>query len=410
MIRKAFATWLLLALAVAVWSPSAGAATFSDEFAARETVSALPVEVFGSNLGATAESTDPQAKPFSPYESFHPVGHSIWLEWEAPATQYVTVSLCGSGIQPVLGIYEAPESSYLSEISANRVFVGGDCSPIEDGVTFKAIAGRKYELFVDGDAQPSIASATEGPIAMRIEATPRPANDDFAAAQTLSGAFRSEPRLPGRSTYYTYADGYTWGATVEPGEPIHGSKPSGASIWYRWTAPETGQVEIHAGQRHAVDLAIYRGSSLGALERVFTARDLGFLSVVGGTEYRLALEPQMGDFGPDMGLVWISLAMYKTATLLPVDSPVDRDPPQTKLLGAKVAGRTATVRFRSDEAGRFRCKLDRRKARRCSSPLTYRALALGPHAVKITAIDAAGNADPTPVTARFTIRPPRRHP
>jgi len=33
-------------------------------------------------------------------------------------------------------------------------------------------------------------------------------------------------------------------ATKEPGEPAHAGNDGGASIWYSWTAPSTGNVTI----------------------------------------------------------------------------------------------------------------------------------------------------------------------
>src|SRR3989337_2103386 len=52
-----------------------------------------------------------------------------------------------------------------------------------------------------------------------------PPNEDFAAAQPISGADVS-------------ANGTTKDATMEPGEPHHVSGwPGDHTVWYRWTAP-----------------------------------------------------------------------------------------------------------------------------------------------------------------------------
>jgi Ca2+-binding RTX toxin-like protein len=100
----------------------------------------------------------------------------------------------------------------------------------------------------------------------------------------------------------------------------------------------------------------------------------------------------------------------------PPRPPVRRDttPPQTRLLAhpARVVtapGRRLRVRFRfrfaSSEAGsHFRCRLDRRPAVPCRSPLAY-TVGLGGHTLRVLAIDSAGNADPTPAVARFRVRP-----
>jgi len=70
----------------------------------------------------------------------------------------------------------------------------------------------------------------------------------------------------------------------------------------------------------------------------------------------------------------------------------------------RIRGRRVTVGFRfvANEPGtRFRCKLDSRPRTACSSPRRY-VVGLGRHLFQVTAIDAAGNADPTP--ARFAFR------
>lgn len=94
----------------------------------------------------------------------------------------------------------------------------------------------------------------------------------------------------------------------------------------------------------------------------------------------------------------------------PQPPPPDRTPPRTSLQShppklLRIAGRHRRVAFRfaSNEPGSsFRCKLDRKPYRRCASPRIY-TVGLGRHAVRIVAVDAAGNADRTPVLFRFRL-------
>jgi hypothetical protein len=61
-------------------------------------------------------------------------------------------------------------------------------------------------------------------------------------------------------------------------------------------------------------------------------------------------------------------------------------------------------RFGSNESGAtFRCRLDGRPFRHCASPRRYR-VGLGRHALRIFAVDAAGNRDRTPAIVRFRLR------
>ena len=51
----------------------------------------------------------------------------------------------------------------------------------------------------------------------------------------------------------------------------------------------------------------------------------------------------------------------------------------------------------------FKCKLDRKRFKKCTSPKKFRHLSSGKHKVQVEAIDAAGNVDPTPAKKKFTV-------
>jgi Ca2+-binding RTX toxin-like protein len=90
--------------------------------------------------------------------------------------------------------------------------------------------------------------------------------------------------------------------------------------------------------------------------------------------------------------------------------PVDTTSPRTHLLHrpAKVVRtrahrRTVAFVFSSNELGSgFRCKLDHGPFKACRSPRRYR-VGPGPHAFRVFAVDAAGNADRSPVVFRFRV-------
>jgi CSLREA domain-containing protein len=93
----------------------------------------------------------------------------------------------------------------------------------------------------------------------------------------------------------------------------------------------------------------------------------------------------------------------------------DTDPPQTtiteqpkdKLRVKKTA--TVTYEFVSSEPGStFRCKVDGKAQAPCTSPLTLRGLKKGKHSLEVVAVDAAGNADPTPATDAFEVKKKRK--
>jgi len=94
----------------------------------------------------------------------------------------------------------------------------------------------------------------------------------------------------------------------------------------------------------------------------------------------------------------------------PPPPPQDRRPPQTRIafhppatISALRASRFVAFRFEASEPGAgFRCKLDARPYRPCTSPRSYRVKA-GRHAFRVFAIDRAGNRDRTPALFRFRV-------
>jgi hypothetical protein len=406
----------LVALAfAALWLPAVAAAapTLSDGFAGRSTESGLPVVASGSNVGAGREMGEPVLKPLAP------AGHSVWLEWEATDTGFVTISTCGSGIPTVLGIYEGADFEHFAEVRSVANFAGPECTPMEDGVTFKAQEGVKYEVVVDGNAffvPPAAPSTGEGPISLRIEATPPPPNDDFANGTVLTGRITEEPG--GARFYFVNELGYNWGATREPGEPVHAGGLGGASVWYRWTAPETGTALISANSIGPwVRFAVYTGSGFGSLEQLFGGVYSVQMPVVAGTTYWIVVdgEPEGGTGEMGTFLVGASMRLAPNPGVPSSASATSARPdtvaPRTSIGKRKVRSKagSASFSFGADETGStFRCKLDARKAARCTSPKGYAGLAPGPHTFKVYAVDAAGNADPTPATVRFSIARPRR--
>ena len=88
----------------------------------------------------------------------------------------------------------------------------------------------------------------------------------------------------------------------------------------------------------------------------------------------------------------------------------DATPPETTITKApKRTIRTrrervrVTIRFTATEPGHFTCSLDGRRARRCSSPHTFR-VRKGFHRFQVFATDASGNADPIPDTVGWRVK------
>ena len=73
--------------------------------------------------------------------------------------------------------------------------------------------------------------------------------------------------------------------------------------------------------------------------------------------------------------------------------------------------RKATITFESSEVGStFECSLGGKKPKPCESPVTYKKLDPGKTAFEVAAIDAAGNADPTPAKTKIKLPSRKRSP
>jgi large repetitive protein len=77
---------------------------------------------------------------------------------------------------------------------------------------------------------------------------------------------------------------------------------------------------------------------------------------------------------------------------------IDTTAPDTTISSAPKSGTatSATFAFSASEGGSFECRLDDAPFAVCASPKSYSPLRPGDHRFEVRAVDAAGNADPTP--------------
>lgn len=388
------------------------AAPPNDDFADREVLSgALPIEVERSNVEATREDGEPWLMTAK--------GRTIWFEWEAEETGFVTVGTCESGFRAHVGVFTGSAVNTLTPV-ADTSSSGPGCPTPYSGTqaTFKAVAGTVYEIVADGDGfylPPSPPPSGEGSIPLQIEATPAPANDDFSDAATLSGRIEEEPGEP--PWYFGNSTGYNWGASKEAGEPDHAGDPGGASVWYTWTAPVTGVARFSAqGNWFKTLISVYEGDSLAGLTQLASGEFLGIESVpvTAGATYRIAVDGKRdsGTGEASTAQFWLYVQMRdlqlpaKPTVTPPKQSPsLDTTPPETrvsKLYLKRKPQVLVTLKLRSSEPGStFQCRFDRRPFRACGPSRGVRGLGPGRHKFEAFAIDAAGNADPTPAVARF---------
>jgi hypothetical protein len=121
---------------------------------------------------------------------------------------------------------------------------------------------------------------------------PLPSNDAFGSAQTISGS-------AGSATNATHR------GLKESGEPNHGGNAGGSSVWYNWTAPNTGQAVIDTiGSDFNTLLGVYTNTAVTNLSLVASNDNAGsaltsrvIFDAVSNTTYRIALDGYNGASG-----------------------------------------------------------------------------------------------------------------
>ncbi len=405
-----FVTLVLAACGMPVGAMAATPA--NDDFADREVLEGdLPLTATGSNLEATKELGEPPLGGPGVFAS----GHSVWYEWKATISGFVTVDTCGgSSMRAEISVFTGTALNALSEVAGNFASEGPDC-PGQDffgeAVTFKAVEGITYEIGIDGSSPfPAEAYPGQGGLELEILETPVPINDDFSDATVLVG------RELWNGTYAAGSSGFTWNATKEPGEPAHAGDPGGASVWYSWTAPFSRNFHVGAcGNFERSLLGIYTGDAVGALSQVASdghSCNYLYFNAVQGTNYHLAIDGRYepGSGGPLMGSVSITVSWTRPEVKFEEGPAAQPWSPRHRVVRTKVVRRKVDAGERSAKfwfsanqpRTRFLCKLDTSDFKRCRSPRVYKHLRPGRHAFRVSGVDLASAVGPATLV-RFKI-------
>ncbi len=365
----------------------------NDDFAAATTLEP-GLSARAPNFGATKEAGEPN-------HHGDPGGASVWFKFTAPKTQGALVQLNGGSIRShhELAVYTGSSVAGLTPVAGS--------APWEESELIPVVGGRTYWIAVDGTYDP--VTETPDMDEPEISLSFGPGNDDFKDAYPVSHA---------NTLSWTFVDSGldNVGATKQAGEPDHAGNRGGASVWFQWTAPESGSMQVSAcSTDFPTILGVYTGSSLGTLTPVAsTSRPCGVaegapgvngFNVDSGKTYWIAVDGVDGAWGT------FGLVMHTSKERLEGPAPAMGKPPQTKISGRRVNPRARTAQFHlaANELGsHFLCRLDSRPFKRCGGTVTYRKLAPGRHTFRSKAVNTAGEPDPTPIVAHFTI--PRLRP
>lgn len=168
-----------------------------------------------------------------------------------------------------------------------------------------------------------------------------PANDNFANATAVT--------IPASNT--VALTGSSLSATKETGEPNHASETGGASVWWKWTAPFNGPLEVKtAGTAFDTLLGIYTGTAVNALTLVASNDDaepaptngqdsqtrnrtsIVTFTATAGTTYYFAVDGWSGEWGSNINLT------FTFSPIIPDSAPTITTQPQGQsvLVGTNV--------------------------------------------------------------------------
>jgi len=197
---------------------------------------------------------------------------------------------------PLVAVYNGSDIANLNLCASNTVWFDTGVIPVEGPLPsdwcvlpafqFPVTEGETYQISVDG-VNGSKGLATVGfsfvPTPPPVLPSAPPANDNFAQRLLLTGCSLD-------------ITGTTVSATREPGEPGHGTDAAARTVWYSWTAPASGTVQLETSDGGNPDLAlgIYAGSSLWNLIPVTTGFSSAAFYALAGTTYQVAVAGPSG--------------------------------------------------------------------------------------------------------------------
>ncbi len=255
-------------------------APLNDNFSSAQRIGGPTGTIIGSSLLATKEPSEPNHASGSNGTG----GASIWYRWTAPSTGQFYFHTFGSSFATAVAVYTGASLGALSAVAASN-------STAPEYVQFNATSGTTYQIAMDGitgDTGKTVLHWTSGSFF----------NDNFVSPREIRGSSGS-------------VNGDNTNATLEPGEPmLPGTSGARFSVWYRWTAPNSGKVTFSAtpcGDTTRL-LGAYTGNLVNELSPVGVNYD-GYreaddplicdnrtlrFNAVAGTSYRIQMQSTTG--------------------------------------------------------------------------------------------------------------------
>jgi hypothetical protein len=351
-------------------------------------------ELYGDVRNWAVAGADPAARASSLNEYLQ---HQVALGRVAPPAAAAASSYLASAYNPLANAawaytsafgwtdvpYDLMQSYVSSQVSALRSYNGSRFGFAWAPKNLNALAATDFNAQTDAILE-RLAAAIAGPDAC----APSWCTGDLAGAafnggwQTFSTwkpstlAFTTAPQTieaGSASAALTIEQRTSTGVAYTAGLPVSvtfGSSSSGGSFSTSATGPWAATLTVPIASGASTVSAYYRDTQAGSP------------AITASASARVA------------------------ATQVETISAPDTTPPDTAIGSApsgSVASTSATISFSSEPGARFQCSLDGAAFAGCASPTSYGALAQGVHTLDVRAVDAAGNVDPSPARATWTV-------
>ena len=248
------------------------AAPAQDNFSASEQIEGVTGEVSADFVLASREPAEPGVLGNS---------RTLWYAWRAPSDGLFRFRLREQE-------YGYPANADFALFTGNSLADLDRVIEKQDGseISFPARADTVYRLQIAVDEW-----IVPAPLTLTWEsADTRPANDDFAYAQSIEG---EESEIESSNK----------GATLENGEFLGGMA---ATVWFEWTAPEDGWWYFRTHPR-TLTVQVFEGARVNELRLLSQPAPTWRAYVVarGGQTYRVAVGVTSADESPlDFRLTW----------------------------------------------------------------------------------------------------------
>jgi len=227
-------------------------APWNDLYVHAATMEGTSFETITDNTNAAVEKYEKTVfDEASSFRSFN----TVWIKWKAPASGAVTIDTFGSSVSDTgLAVFTGSKMSTAKRIAVNDDSANGET---RSRITSLAVKSGSWYYFQVGSAGQTETQISTGLIALNLSGNYNaPSNDNQGSAKSMTGSKWS-------------ASGSTIGSTIETQwEPtsalVSGGQKRVNSVWFTWTAPAAGTIDLDSNGSGARPVYINTYSSNAA--------------------------------------------------------------------------------------------------------------------------------------------------